>query len=324
MTNSEKASAFASFNDDKSNVKVLLLNTMVGAAGLNLHGCCHFGIQVQMPWSYGSSGQYLGRLVRLKQSQEVTWVMLRVNDTVYDFVEHKACQKEAQAFSAYLTIPKALDKPIFRKLLSYEVLRAVWSQPFNRIAWEVIGITEIQDFNSKFMRACGYFYHHLALLLLREVGSADEDADDSDEDADDGDDDKTGTRKDLNDKLEKLEKVFAALPTFWCRKLCRQPENPEASELPDALSWDMVDRLLLDCEEQPDVLSALNAAAPTTEFGSLQNRKTYMSNVMEHDNESLGSSAGKKRKRNTSDNTPSKRRTPRSDPVAVDSEDDDD
>ncbi|KAH8770978.1 hypothetical protein F5883DRAFT_642934 [Diaporthe sp. PMI_573] len=81
--------------------------------------------------SYGSSGQYLGRLVRLKQSKEVTWVMLRVNDTVYDFIEHKACQKEAQAFSEYLIIPEFLDKPLCQKLLSYKVPRAVWSQPFN-------------------------------------------------------------------------------------------------------------------------------------------------------------------------------------------------
>lgn len=274
MTSSEKADAFAQFNDTDSNIKVLLLNTMVGAAGLNLHGSCAFGIQVQMPWSYHTSAQMLRRLVRLKQTKEVTWVMIRVNGSVYDFVEHKASGKEAQALAAQLNFSDWQDNKLCRKVISYEVLRAFWSQPFNRMAWEVMGIQEIQDFNSNVMRAAGHFFHLFAQLLLT---TAEEDL------PEDG----------YGNLLEQVEDVLVALPSFWIRQHCVNESKPEPSELPDELTWEALRKLIEDCDANPDAVSSITGSAPATEFGSNQSRRQYFKKTVD---ESSSPKSPKKRK----------------------------
>jgi hypothetical protein len=246
MTAAEKASVFAAFNDSGSNVDVLLLNTMVGAAGLNLHRSCNFGIQVQMPWSYGSSGQYLGRLVRLGQSQPVTWVILTVDNTAYNFLEHRACVKEVQALSAQLRFPGHLSTPFTRKLLSYEVLRTLWSQPFNRLTWEFAHPCEAQDFTSGNSRKFGRFYSLLADLLLQT--------------------DKDDLPEDHKEIIMAANTLKIALPVAYLHQL-------GGKELPDALTWEAV-RAASDCAaSDPAVKEMVKKITPDTEFGTVSKFK---------------------------------------------------
>lgn len=167
MTSSEKAAAITKFNNANANIDVLVANQRCGSAGLNLHHCCHYGIQVQYPWNFGTAAQSLGRLIRVGQKEEVTWVVLRVNDTAYDHMEHKACVKEAQQLATEFDFQDwVAEHPKLRTLLAYEVLRVTWSQPFNRYIWEVFQPKSIQDFNSGLTRTYARFYGMLAKLLM--------------------------------------------------------------------------------------------------------------------------------------------------------------
>ncbi|KAG8161683.1 hypothetical protein KVR01_008670 [Diaporthe batatas] len=248
MTAAEKASAFSAFNDPTTNVNVLLLNTMVGAAGLNLHHSCNFGIQVQVPWSYGSSGQYLGRLVRLRQTKPVTWVILTVNDTAYNFLEHRACLKEVQALSATLKFGGPhLNTPFSRKLLSYEVLRVFWSQPFNRMTWEHAHPQHIQDFTSENSRTFGQFYSLLSSLLLET--------------------EKADLPDDWADILSAASSLKMALPLAYL-KHCN-------GMLPEQLTWDEMRTVCDSAQSDPDVQEQTSDFTPTNEFGTVSKFKQH-------------------------------------------------
>lgn len=158
----------STFNDPKSNVNVMILNKRCGSAGLNFHYCCHIGIQLQYDWNIGSLVQGRGRLIRIAQGEEVIWIVMRVNDTAYDFYEWKALKKERMSLETELCFPDWLvEFKYARQLIAYEVLRVAWSQPFHRFVWEMCEPRAIQDFNSDETRAKAQFYHLLSRLILK-------------------------------------------------------------------------------------------------------------------------------------------------------------
>jgi hypothetical protein len=240
MTAAEKASMFADFNDPNSNVNMLLLNTMVGAAGLNLHHQCHFEILVQMPWSYGSVGQCVGRLVRIGQGEPVTWVIVSLEDTVYNFLEHRASIKEVQSLGASIRFPKHLNNPFVRKLLSYEMLCLLLSQPFNRMVWEYAHPSKIQDFNSQSTRDFAKFYSRFARLLLA---------------------------VDPNDLPEHYKEILLSANELKIALPLAYLDNYKDKPLPDELAWD---ELWAACSRarQPDIAEQAQTFAPETEFGT--------------------------------------------------------
>lgn len=238
MTSQEKATAIAAFNDPQSKVNVLLMNTLVGSAGLNLHHSCSFGIQVQMPWSFGCTGQYIGRLVRLKQTKSVKWVILTVNDTAYDWMEYKSCMKEVRALNATLCFRPWMEEwRIVREILCWEVLRVMWSQPFNRYTWKVNHPSFIEDFTSAATRHAGKFYSELADLFLY-----------TDE-----------PPPDVGELLKDLKDLISALPGKW---------KGEAIE-----TWDVLRDLIKTTKGDEDHLAAVTARQATHEFGTERKRR---------------------------------------------------
>lgn len=236
--------AIEQFNDATSNVNVLLMNTMVGSAGLNLHHSCNFGIQVQMPWSFGSTGQYIGRLIRIGQTKRVTFAILSVNDSVYNYLEYKACLKEVRALMATLNYPGWLERSkIARKLIAYNVLRVTWSQPFHRMAWEAIHMQEIQDFNSEAMRQAAGFYQLLSELLLQ-----------TDE-----------PPSDHEDILELINNDIVVLALVWA-DMCK------GNNFSNYLDWKRLRTMLQVSQNDTGYREKAAASQPDTEFGTVKKR----------------------------------------------------
>lgn len=81
------------WNSPASKWQALVLNTSISSAGLNLQGCCCRGIFIPLVWNAGTMLQAHGRLVRLGQKQPVVWTQLRVNATIFDWMELRYTQK---------------------------------------------------------------------------------------------------------------------------------------------------------------------------------------------------------------------------------------
>lgn len=271
MSPQEKATAIADFNNPNSNVNVLLMNTMVGSAGLNLHYACSYGIQVQMPWSFGCTGQYIGRLVRLKQTKSVTWVILTVNDSAYDWTEHKAAVKEARSLNAQLSFQGWIDEyRLARELACYEAQRVMWSQPFHRMVWEILHPKEIQDFTSDATRTAAKFYSLLAQLFLQTAEPP----------------------VDVEQLMKSLKNILPAIPIVWDRN---DPTDR------DEVTWDQLRALIQGTKSDKDLLKQVNAEQATTDFGTMRKRR-----VIDLSSDKVPKSNKRKRKDNV-DDTPSKK-----------------
>ncbi|KAF3768339.1 hypothetical protein M406DRAFT_71392 [Cryphonectria parasitica EP155] len=211
MTAAEKSAAIAKFNDPGSNLNVMVLNQRCGSAGLNLHYCCNYGIQLQYPWNFGT---------------------------------------------AELQFPEWLEEYSgLRTLVAYDVLRVMWSQPFNRFTWEKIYPVDIQDFNSVETRMFGKFYRLLSRFLLS--------IDPSEID-----------KEDLYSLLAGLDRFLDVLP-FVYAEICEK----EGTSDDDELSFEYLRDMIASCQDE--WVSKKRKGFATHEFGSVSKKRKVVDHVAE-------------------------------------------
>lgn len=80
----ERGQVVAAWNNAKKRMDVLILNSAVHAAGLNLHHACHIGIGFNFVWNMNTMLQYMGRLYRIGQQQVVEWFLSTVHKVDHD------------------------------------------------------------------------------------------------------------------------------------------------------------------------------------------------------------------------------------------------
>jgi len=201
--------------------------------------------------------------------------------------------KEVQSLCSELTFPSWIDgQKIPMQVIAYEVLRVLWSHPFHRMVWDIIHVTEIQDFNSEKTRTYAHFYHLLARLLLSPEAPP----------------------EDIEDVFKHLANYIDVLPANWARAI---PNPIQCQEL----TWDDLRDAIKCCDKDEAGVAAQRKAQATTEFGSEKKRAVLYSSGRDK------GSGGKKRKRGSAvEGTPSKKPRVRgknkalSEQVAVDSD----
>lgn len=206
-----------------------------------------------------------------KAPDPVKWILMRVNDTAYDFLQWKACIKEVQALCTELTFPAWLgERKIPMRLIAYEILRVLWSHPFHQYVWDIIHVSEVQDFNSTKTRLAAQFYHLLARLLLTTTEHSD----------------------DVEDLLEHIEGYIDVLPFKWAKVQADHTRE---------LTWDAIKGLAENLADDPAWVAKKRNDRVSTEFGSEKKRDLPV----------YGSSPAHKRKRSNTDDenddTPSKK-----------------
>lgn len=157
------------FNSRDSDMAAFVLNASTNMSGLNLHHCCSEGIIAQFTWNIASMIQIMGRIARVGQTERVKWTILRVNGSYYDIQENKMCQKFAEVLRNEGHMPEYLISSNLQRIVAYEQIRVMLSQPFNRYSWCAPGIDPpgtIQEYNDMRHRRLGQFYTAIARLLM--------------------------------------------------------------------------------------------------------------------------------------------------------------
>ncbi|KAK8037865.1 hypothetical protein PG991_001211 [Apiospora marii] len=168
-SNRDREDVVEQFNSPDSGMAAFVLNASTNMSGLNLHHCCSKGIIAQFTWNVASLIQIMGRIDRVGQEDSVTWTILRVNGSYYDIQENKMCQKFAEVLRNEGHMPKYLASANLQRIVAYEQIRVMLSQPFNRYSWCAPGIDPpgtIQEYNDMRHRRLGQFYTAIARLLM--------------------------------------------------------------------------------------------------------------------------------------------------------------
>ncbi|KAK8099770.1 DEAD-like helicase [Apiospora kogelbergensis] len=161
----DREQAVKQFNSTDSPMAAFVLNASLDTTKLNFHGSCSRGIIAQYPKTMKTMIQIMGRLVGEVQKEEVIWTILRVNGSYYDIQEDKMCKKFAEILQKETKTPEYLEIPILRRIVAYEQIRVLLSQPFNRYSWCAPGIyhpVSIQEYNDVRYRRLGKFYITMA------------------------------------------------------------------------------------------------------------------------------------------------------------------
>jgi hypothetical protein len=157
------------FTDPDSDMMVFVISMSVNVFGLNLHQQCHKGIVAQFTWNLSTIIHAKGRIIRVGQAHEVEWRILRVNGSYYDIQEDKMCRKFAELLRNEACMPSYIQSPSLQRIVAYEQIRVLMSQPFNRYTWCAPGVDRprtVQEYNSERHRRLGLFYSTIAQILL--------------------------------------------------------------------------------------------------------------------------------------------------------------
>ncbi|KAI0120408.1 hypothetical protein BJ170DRAFT_269784 [Xylariales sp. AK1849] len=145
------------------------LNMNTHVTGLNMQACCWNGIIAQLYWNLGTILQGLGRIIRIGQGKEVTWRIIKVNGSYYDIQEDKMCRKFVEVIRNEGHIPSYLTSGPLQRIVAYEQIRVLLSQPFNRYTWCAPGIDPpgtIQEYSDYRHIRLGRFYSTIAKVLM--------------------------------------------------------------------------------------------------------------------------------------------------------------
>lgn len=93
QTQTQRSHVVAQWNKKTSFMNVLILNSPVHAAGLNLHNQRYIGIGLNFVWNMNTILQYMGRLYRTGQKNVVEWYLPTVHGIIYDWTEERVLRK---------------------------------------------------------------------------------------------------------------------------------------------------------------------------------------------------------------------------------------
>ena len=99
LSQAERDKAVSDFTDSSSSLDVCVLSINISSAGLNLHPNCCTGIIIPLMWNANTQLQICGRLIRLGQNKPVTWRILEVRGTLFDWVKDRIFRKFNTPFS---------------------------------------------------------------------------------------------------------------------------------------------------------------------------------------------------------------------------------
>ncbi|EPE06078.1 snf2 family helicase [Ophiostoma piceae UAMH 11346] len=83
----------------------LMTSMSVASYGLNLHKCCADGVVLQFSWSYNAIHQATGRILRLGQTQPVSWTIIKTSSSFHCVQEAVLSAKWAMQLSASMALP---------------------------------------------------------------------------------------------------------------------------------------------------------------------------------------------------------------------------
>ncbi len=154
-TSNERDYIISLFNEDDSDLDVLIINQSLSMTGLNLHHRCHIGIMAQYLWNYWGLIQVWGRIVRMGQSKLVTWYVLVTEGTYSMVMEDKMCRKIVPEIVFAGRISPRIRGSKVRRLIAYEILRFKVGHPFNRFVWAINPPADVTDYTSTKMERMG-------------------------------------------------------------------------------------------------------------------------------------------------------------------------
>ncbi|KAI6466191.1 hypothetical protein MCOR17_004880 [Pyricularia oryzae] len=169
LSQAERDKAVTDFTDSSSSLDVCVLSINISSAGLNLHHNCCTGIIIPLMWNANTQLQICGRLIRLGQSKPVTWRILEVRGTLFDWVKDRMFRKMSLEYITRMRLPEIIVSPVVKQLLAYEAMAVMFSWPFNCFAWIAEPPQKINDFCSDRTRRMGEFYSRLASMLVSDI-----------------------------------------------------------------------------------------------------------------------------------------------------------
>ncbi|RYC56540.1 hypothetical protein CHU98_g9667 [Xylaria longipes] len=161
-----RAQTIHEFNDRSSNLSVLVCDANVTATGSNMHHACSRGIIAQYTHDVATMRQAIFRLSRLGQPHEVSWVIIRHNSSYSDIQEHSICVKFVEIARNQGMVPRFVRGLRLQRMVTYEYLRNLLAQPFNRYAWVLSPPSSVAEYNAQPMRDLGSFCTQITHFLL--------------------------------------------------------------------------------------------------------------------------------------------------------------
>ena len=153
-TAEERAEKVDRFNRVTSSVQVFVTSIRIASFGFDFHRCCCKAILAAWPWNANTLNQILGRTVRLGQERLVEWQIYCVVGTIHEKHEIIMWRKFARQLAAESRL--ASDESLGGEtgiLAMYELIRALYNQPFNRYLWEALEKVDVGGFAHEGMLA---------------------------------------------------------------------------------------------------------------------------------------------------------------------------
>lgn len=100
----EREAVISEWNSSDSDHDVLILNSAVFRAGLNVHHNCCTGIGIGLVWNAAVMHQFMGRLPRIGQTKPVTWHLVTIPASVSPWLEDRML-KRVCVWSPFMPTP---------------------------------------------------------------------------------------------------------------------------------------------------------------------------------------------------------------------------
>ncbi|CAG9987906.1 unnamed protein product [Clonostachys byssicola] len=120
-----------------SKIQILIASINTLAFMVNLHNCCSDGLFICLASSAATMRQITSRLIRLNQTQPVSWYIIRLINSCHDYQERSLTGKWVRQIAAECRMPPNLPL-LFQEVLIYEAIKSMWCQSFNRFAWMLL------------------------------------------------------------------------------------------------------------------------------------------------------------------------------------------
>ncbi|CAK7237305.1 hypothetical protein SCUCBS95973_009915 [Sporothrix curviconia] len=157
------------FNDPTSNMDAFFLTLALGSYGVNFHRNCHRGLIAQFSFSFNVLHQFVGRLVRMGQSQKVTVEIIKCDGTRHHLQEAALGDKWVSQLASTITLPAGVADDLARLALA-EVVKAHWGQSCNRLAWAVRRPPRLTDWETEDVVQLGHFLSRVTAMGLTAGG----------------------------------------------------------------------------------------------------------------------------------------------------------
>jgi len=127
----ERHAAIRRFNDKDSGLQILPSGLRIGSYGRNLRYACHYGIVLQMHWNLHIVFQAIYRPYRSDQWLTVKSVILKVKDSIHDYIKDCAQHKFAPQMAAEGSFYNGIRGELLLVVV-YKLLRDRFGAEFSR------------------------------------------------------------------------------------------------------------------------------------------------------------------------------------------------